>query len=365
MAIDTSCDETALSLFDEHDYFTGKRVADCLVSEVVSSQVDLHAEYGGVVPELAAREHLVNFPHLLGALLKPINGDIEAISSVAVTRGPGLNGCLLVGLCFGKGLALGARIPLVLLNHIEGHLFGAMFSADFNAFEYPALALIVSGGHTLLVNVKGFRQYEIIAQTRDDAAGEAFDKCASLIGLGYPGGPKLSKLAQSGDATKYRLPIGLNKDNTSFSFSGLKTAVYRLVQDLDSEVENEQVKADVCASVENAIVVALIEKTKAGLNAVGAKQLFLCGGVAANATLRKELKNLAEEFSCRLIFPPIKYCTDNASMMGALALEILKQDKDGYESIRNMMRNGVYRGTKFREDAAGAKPRFPLTEVSN
>jgi N6-L-threonylcarbamoyladenine synthase len=232
LAIDTSCDETALTVLDIDKVLVDGEVLSekHILSEIISSQVKLHAPYGGVVPELAAREHFNNLQILFKNILSQAGIKKDDISVVAVTRGPGLNGCLLVGFCFAKAFAAMRKIPLLALNHVEGHIFSAELMG--RAIQYPALALVVSGGHTMLVLMKGFRQYEIVAKTRDDAAGEAFDKSANLLGLGYPGGAALAKRAELGNALAYKLPIGLAGVDEAFSFSGLKTAVGRLVGDL-------------------------------------------------------------------------------------------------------------------------------------
>ncbi|MDR2337636.1 MAG: tRNA (adenosine(37)-N6)-threonylcarbamoyltransferase complex transferase subunit TsaD [Deltaproteobacteria bacterium] len=330
LAIDTSCDETALAILDIKKVLAGEVLSEkLLVSEVVSSQIKLHEPYGGVVPELAAREHFNNLPILFENILSQAKIKKDDISTVAVTRGPGLNGCLLVGLCFAKAFAAMRKLQLLALNHVEGHIFSAELMGK--PLQYPALALVVSGGHTMLVFMKSFRRYEIIAKTRDDAAGEAFDKSANLLGLGYPGGAILSQRAALGNALAYKLPVGLAGVNEAFSFSGLKTAVGRLVNSLAQSKENlsEQIINDVAAAVQQAIIKALVDKTVAAMRRVRPRNLILVGGVAANQYLRIWLENEAREQKVEFIVPERRWCTDNASMIASLAARVLLEGQAG------------------------------------
>lgn len=330
LAIDTSCDETALTILDIGKILQGEVLSDKLIrSEIISSQVKLHKPYGGVVPELASREHLKNLPILFEDALSQAKIKKEDISAVAVTRGPGLNGCLLVGLCFAKAFATVREVPLLALNHMEGHIFAAELMG--RPIQYPALALVVSGGHTMLVSMQGFRQYEILAKTRDDAAGEAFDKAANLLGLGYPGGAALSKLAERGDSLAYKLPVGLSDHDDAFSFSGLKTAVVRLVDSLKVDADlSEQMVWDLCASVQHAIAKALVDKTVRAMQKVNPKDLILVGGVASNQYLRDWLSREAAACGVNFIVPQRRWCTDNASMIAGLAARVIVENKEKF-----------------------------------
>lgn len=326
LAIETSCDETAVALYSP--------ATAALHADLVSSQIKLHLPYGGVVPELAAREHLQALPLLVGEALHTAGAKLTEVSAVAVTRGPGLKGCLLVGISFAKGLALARNLPLLGINHLEGHLFvGDLGQNGELSLTFPTLALLVSGGHTLLVLVRGVRDYEVVASTRDDAAGEAFDKIATLLGLPYPGGPALAARAAHGNAARVSLPVALPNDLSSFSFSGLKTAVRRLV-DAPTFKRDEQSIADLAAAAQEAIVRALTEKTIAAANRLRPQSLLLTGGVAANARLQESLKAFAARAGIPLHLPPKRWCTDNAAMIAAAAARLWAarpQYSDGLE----------------------------------
>ena len=385
LAIDTSCDETALTVLDIGKVLRGEALSGELIrSEIISSQVKLHQPYGGVVPELASREHLKNLPILFKNCLSQAGIKKEDISAVAVTRGPGLNGCLLVGLCFAKAFAAVRRVPLLALNHMEGHIFAVELTGK--QIQYPALALVVSGGHTMLVSMQGFRQYKILAKTRDDAAGEAFDKAANLLGLGYPGGAALSKLAERGNSQAYKLPIGLSTDPTAFSFSGLKTAVSRLISSVGANYYSPN---DMCASIQHAIVKALVDKTVsaistfANVSAVASakveasadasahhtqpKTLILAGGVASNQYLRDWLSKEATTRNINFLVPPQKWCTDNASMIAALAARVIIENKEKFlnwqsSGISEEGKVGVEIGIDTRSDIS-ALSRWSLAEL--
>ena len=337
VAIETSCDETAVAVFDR----SGR-----VLSELVSSQIELHQPYGGVVPELAAREHLTNLPLLFERALSEAKISIVDITAIAATRGPGLNGCLLVGFAFAKAFAQARSIPLLPVNHLEGHLWAGDLLE--NPVEPPFLALLVSGGNTALVLVRDFRDYEIVAETLDDAVGEAFDKVAMMLGLSYPGGPALSRLAESGNPVKYPLPVGLEGDPTRFSFSGVKTAVHRLIAEVrekgGGELSEGQ-RADLAASVEANLVKTLVIKTEAALKLhPEVRGLLLTGGVAANKKLRSELSELSGRHSLRFEVPPQKWCTDNAAMIGAVAFRQLQRPLEQWSGF-------------------GPLPRWPLSEL--
>ena len=317
LAIETSCDETAVAILEWDEGCIQTGVPRVLV-ELVSSQVKLHEPYGGVVPELAAREHVQNLPLLYEQVMAAARIGLSDLKLIAVTQGPGLKGCLLVGLCFAKALAYGSRLPLALINHLEGHLFAFQLMEEAKDVQYPLLALVVSGGHSLLILVKGFRDYQLVAVTRDDAAGEAFDKTATLLGLPYPGGPALSKAAVNGNRLAFSFPKSMERDSQSFSFSGFKTAVLREVQHLGDKLSDPEILRNLAASIEYSIVDTLIAKTDLAIAKFAPKAIVLTGGVAANGYLRERYQELAREKGIGCVIPPHKWCTDNAAMIGAV-----------------------------------------------
>ncbi|MDB4043357.1 tRNA (adenosine(37)-N6)-threonylcarbamoyltransferase complex transferase subunit TsaD [Gammaproteobacteria bacterium] len=304
LGIETSCDETAVALFDS---------SKGLIGEAVFSQIDLHGEYGGVIPELASRDHCQKiiqiYKNALGSI-KP-----KKIDQIAYTAGPGLLGALLIGENFAQGLALALDKPLIPLNHLEAHLMAPFLDGD--ELQFPFLTLLVSGGHSLIIDVKGLNDYEILGQSRDDAVGEAFDKVAKLIGLGYPGGPEIERMAQHGDSKKFKFPQPmLNSSGYDFSFSGLKTAVLYAVQEIDEITE--VVQADISASFQHAATEVLIKKISKALIDTGREGIVLAGGVAANKLLRKKISALQEKLNIKVLYPPIAHCTDNAAMIAYL-----------------------------------------------
>ena len=314
LGIETSCDETAVALFDS---------SKGLVGEAVFSQVELHSEYGGVIPELASRDHCKKIIHIFQKAL----GDISSskIDQIAYTAGPGLLGTLLIGENFAQGLAVALKKPLIPVNHLEGHLMAPFLSGD--KLDFPFLTLLVSGGHSLIIDVKGLNNYEILGQSRDDAVGEAFDKVAKLIGLGYPGGPEIERMAKKGDPKKFKFPQPmLHSNNYDFSFSGLKTAVLYAVQDLD-EI-NETVQSDISASFQYAATEVLIKKISKALEDTGRKGIVLAGGVAANKLLRQKISTLQQALDIKVLYPPIAHCTDNAAMIAYLGS--LKADEASF-----------------------------------
>lgn len=295
LGIETSCDETSAAIVE------GKSV----LSNVVASQIEMHEKWGGVVPEAAARAHIESMLPVIQEALDRAN--IKCPDAIAITNRPGLVGALSVGVSAAKALATGWNIPIIAVHHLEGHLF-SIWGDPASEILYPHLALIVSGGHTELVDVVAPCQYKILAETRDDAAGEAFDKGARLLGLGYPGGKAIQDAAESGNPSRYDLPIALSNDPTSFSFSGLKTAMKNLV----SSETNLNV-ADAAASLQEAIVQPLVSKTISALQDRAA--LALVGGVAANRLLRARLAQECKRLGCEFYVPPIDLCTDNAAMI--------------------------------------------------
>ena len=306
MAIESSCDETACAIVKN-----GREV----IANVVASQIKTHAQFGGVIPEIAAREHLDSINIVIEEAFRQAKENVglkpEDITAFAGTVGPGLVGCLLVGLNAAKTLALTYDKPFIGVNHLNAHLCGNYIDTDLKP---PFMALLVSGGHTQIIDVKSYSEQEIIGETVDDAVGEAYDKVARLIGLPYPGGPRLDKLAQEGNPFAYKLPEA-RVDGLNFSFSGLKTAVLRLVKSFEGK---ELPVNDICASFQETVSSTLLHKLKKALEESGYKQVVIAGGVAANSEIRKKIFNLQSE-GYTVFAPPMKYCTDNAAMVASCA----------------------------------------------
>ena len=314
LGVESSCDETGLALYDT------KRG---LLAHALHSQVAMHEEYGGVVPELASRDHVKRAIPLLEKILSDSGLSLSAIDAIAYTQGPGLAGALLVGASIANGLALALGKAVLGVHHLEGHLLSPMLSK--NAPEFPFVALLVSGGHTQLMRVDGVGEYTLLGETLDDAAGEAFDKSAKLLGLGYPGGPAISRLAEHGDPSVYALPRPmLHSKNLDFSFSGLKTAVLTLVKNHPGEL-NENDKANIARSFVEAIVDVLVAKCQTALKDTKLKRLVIAGGVGANAQLREALNAAARKKHFQVFYPELELCTDNGAMIafaGALRLQL-------------------------------------------
>ena len=311
LGIESSCDETGVALVRA----TGAAVPT-LLAHALHSQIDMHQAYGGVVPELASRDHIRRVLPLTTQVLAASGQALADVDVVAYTRGPGLAGALLVGA--GVACALGAALgkPVLGVHHLEGHLLSPFLSAD--PPEFPFVALLVSGGHTQLMRVDGVGRYEMLGETIDDAAGEAFDKSAKLMGLGYPGGPALSRLAESGSATAFKLPRPLlHSGDLDFSFAGLKTAVLTQAKKLGDELPAR--KADLAASTEAAIVEVLVKKTLAALKQTGLKRVVVAGGVGANRHLRAQLNAACAAAKVRVHYPELHLCTDNGAMIAMAA----------------------------------------------
>ncbi len=305
LAIETSCDETAVAILRH-----GREV----LVNLVASQVDLHRRYGGIVPELASRRHMEVILPLTEEALSQAGLTLKDLSGLAVTNGPGLIGALVVGVSFAKALAFSTDLPLVAVDHLNAHFLAIFLEEEHPSF--PFVALVVSGGHTALFYVESHLRYYLLGQTRDDAAGEAFDKVSKLLGLGYPGGRIISKLAEHGDPEAISLPRPmLTKSPFDFSFSGLKTAVVYYVRERQAKGEEIPLH-DLCASFEAAVVEVLVKKAVAAVKATRARNLVVAGGVAANKRLRQALKEAAEEEGFSLFLPRPEYCTDNAAMVG-------------------------------------------------
>ncbi len=322
LGIETSCDETAAAVVVD-----GRIIA----SSVVSTQVELHAPFGGVVPEIASRAHLERVNTVIGDAMVEAGVGFADIDAVAACRGPGLAGALLVGVSAGKALALACKVPYVGVNHLEGHLHAAWLQ-DPNV-ALPLAVLLVSGGHTMLVAVHGDANYRILGQTVDDAAGEAFDKVARLLGLGYPGGPVIDHLARTGNPTAIRFPRPMAGDGLSFSFSGLKTAVLHHVRRNPESMAEAAEVADVAASFQAAVVDVLTSKLDAAADSIDARTLVIGGGVAANSALRASVAGLGHETGRQVLIPPRELCTDNAAMIAATAWWRLRSD--GPTSLRD------------------------------
>ena len=305
LAIESSCDETAVSVLKN-----GRTI----LSNIIASQIQEHKKFGGVVPELASRKHIENISLVIERALKEAKVTFEDISHVAVTHGPGLIGALLVGLSAGKAIAFAREIPLNGVNHIEGHIYANFI--DHKDLQAPFVCLIVSGGHTHLVYMEDYGKYEILGKTRDDAAGEAFDKIARALGLGYPGGPEIDKLARQGNKEAIDFPRAyLEEGSYDFSFSGLKSAVLNYLNRQKMK-KNPIIVEDVAASFQQAVVEILVEKTIACALEKGSKTIALAGGVAANSSLRELMKEAAIKNNLDLKYPSLQLCTDNAAMIG-------------------------------------------------
>jgi N6-L-threonylcarbamoyladenine synthase len=315
LGIETSCDETAVAVYDGD--------AGLLAHEVYS-QVDLHAAYGGVVPELASRDHLRKLLPLLKKVLAETGGP-KGVHGVAYTSGPGLVGALLVGAAVARSLAFAWRVPCTGVHHMEGHLLAPLLEPE--PPQFPFIALLVSGGHTLLARVEGVGRYEILGSSLDDAAGEAFDKTAKLLGLGYPGGPQLAQLAERGRPDMFRFPRPLTeRPGLDFSFSGLKTAV---VVALRGRELDDQMRADAALGFEEAVVDTLVIKCRRALHETDARTLVVAGGVGANRRLRARMRAMGEREGVRVVYPRVEFCTDNAAMialLGHLRLAAGQQD---------------------------------------
>lgn len=302
LGIETSCDETGVALYDSN---AGLR------AHVLFSQVEIHAEYGGVVPEIASRDHVRKLLPLINQCLETAGLTRTDIDAVAYTAGPGLIGALLVGTATGRSIAMALGVPALAVNHMEGHLLAPMLEAEQPAV--PFVALLVSGGHTMLVEVRAIGEYRILGETLDDSAGEAFDKTAKLLGLGYPGGPALAKLAQQGDTERFRFPRPMtDRPGLDFSFSGLKTHTRNLWQTSD---QDSKTQADIAAGFQQAVVDTLLIKCRRAMQQTRAQQLVVAGGVGANLSLRHTLQQAGKKYGWKVSYPRLEFCTDNGAMI--------------------------------------------------
>ena len=338
LGIESSCDETAASIITENEQ--GNPV---VLSNIVSSQVEVHKEFGGVVPELAARSHVEKIDWIVQKAIDDSGKKIEEIDAVASTAGPGLIVCLSVGLSFGKAFASALNKPFIAVNHLEGHALSPKLNSELN---YPYLLLLISGGHSQFLNVKNLGEYKRLGTTIDDALGEAFDKTAKLLGIEFPGGPQIEVLAKKGDPNKYDLPKPIfNKGGCNLSFAGLKTAILRITKN----IKTDQEKFDLAASFQKTVEEILYKKTKIAFsefekqNNLKDKIFVVAGGVAANKNIRSMLTDLCIEESYTSMFPPIEFCSDNAAMIAMVGLEKFKLNQ-------------------FSNLDHPAKPRWPLDE---
>ncbi len=331
LGIESSCDETGVALYDSENG---------LLSQALHSQVALHADYGGVVPELASRDHVRKITPLTQRVLQDADKTLDDIDGIAYTAGPGLMGALLVGASFAKSLAWSLGIPALGIHHMEAHLLAPLIDRQTDALGLPFVALLVSGGHTQLVHVKAFGDYEILGESVDDAAGEAFDKTAKLLGLGYPGGPKIAEQAEGGDPTRFRFPRPMtDRPGLDFSFSGLKTYALNTVQSLGTL--SKQDIADVSAAFEIAAVDTLVIKCRRAIEQTGAQQLVIAGGVSANTRLRAEL---TAKLTTEIVYAPLALCTDNGAMIA-------------YAGALRML------GGAQENLSINTRPRWPMTEL--
>ena len=338
LGIESSCDETAASIITENEH--GSPI---ILSNIVSSQVDIHKEFGGVVPELAARSHIEKIDLITKKAIEKSGITLEEVDAVAATAGPGLVVCLSVGLSFGKALASSLEKPFIAVNHLEGHALSPKLNSRL---DYPYLLLLISGGHTQFLNVQGLGKYKRLGTTIDDAVGEAFDKTAKMLGIEFPGGPQIEEYAKKGNSNKYELPKPIfHKGGCNLSFAGLKTAVLKIIK----KIRTDQEKYDLAASFQKTIEEILYKKSKVAFNEFKKfnrkkeNTFVVAGGVAANKKIRETLKKLCEEEKFRSIFPPINLCGDNAAMIAMVGLEKFKLNQ-------------------FSELDHPAKPRWPLDE---
>ncbi|XKM13130.1 tRNA (adenosine(37)-N6)-threonylcarbamoyltransferase complex transferase subunit TsaD [Orbaceae bacterium ac157xtp] len=334
LGIETSCDETGIAIYDDQKG---------LLANQLYSQIALHADYGGVVPELASRDHIRKTVPLIQAALTEANLTKEDIDGIAYTSGPGLIGALLVGASVARSLAYAWNVPAVEVHHMEGHLLAPML--EDNPPEFPFVALLVSGGHTQLIKVAGIGKYELIGESIDDAAGEAFDKTGKLLGLDYPGGAKLSKMALTGAPNRFQFPRPMtDRPGLDFSFSGLKTAAANTIRQFTQL--DDQTKADIARAFEDAIVDTLVIKSRRALDMTGYKRLVIAGGVSANKTLREKLGEMMKKRNGHIYYPRIEFCTDNGAMIAYAGMVHFKQKQ-------------------FADLAINVRPRWALDHITS
>jgi N6-L-threonylcarbamoyladenine synthase len=332
LGIETSCDETGVAIYDEHQG---------LIADLLYSQIDLHKKYGGVVPELASRDHIRKTLPMIEQALSESGSKAADIDGIAYTAGPGLVGALLVGASIAKSLALAWNIPALGIHHMEGHLLAARLTSE--PPDYPYVALLVSGGHTLLLCCENPGQYQLLGESQDDAAGEAFDKVAKMLSLGYPGGPEIAKLALDGDPDRFKFPRPMtNRPGLDFSFSGLKTFTLNTLHDLEQPTIKD--KADVAIAFQTAVVDTIRIKCQRALEQTGLSTLVIAGGVSANTELRRILQSMADKRGYKVYYPAPEFCTDNGAMIAYAGFERLKRGQ-------------------VEDHAINVKPRWPMTEL--
>ena len=330
LGIETSCDETGIAIYN-----TEKQ---SIISEQLFSQASKHAEYGGVVPELASRDHLIKIIPLIKITLEEAKLEFSDLDGIAYTAGPGLRGPLLIGASMAKSIAFSLKIPSIGIHHMEAHLLINLLEDP--APKFPFLTLLISGGHCLLINAKELGSYEIVGQTIDDAVGEAFDKVSKLLELGYPGGPLIEKLAESGDSSAFSFPRPMtNKDNLDFSFSGLKTTVFYALK--DTKIVNKRIKANIAASFQDAVADTLLIKSRKALEETNQTELVIGGGVASNKYIRNKLVEGLK--NNKIYFPPLERCTDNGAMVA--------------------FAGSFYLGNNNQNKNDQARPKWPLSEL--
>ena len=343
LGLETSCDETGLAIFDSELIDSDNKG---LLGQVLYSQIELHAVYGGVVPELASRDHIRKLVPLFHELLDQCGISKHEIDAIAYTKGPGLIGALMTGALFGRSLAYGLGIPAIGIHHMEGHLLAPLMGANPPAF--PFVSLLVSGGHTLLIAAQGVGQYEILGESIDDAAGECFDKAAKMLGLEYPGGPNIAKLAETGNPNAYQLPRPMLHRGLDFSFSGMNTAVHNLIKDTagsgTGSDSDPQVRADIAASFQHAMVDTLVRKSIKALKQANMSRLVIAGGVSANRHLRDTLETELAKINATVHYAPPALCTDNGAMIAYA----------GYERLQAGQSDDL---------AVTCVPRWPMTEL--
>lgn len=339
LGLETSCDETGLAIFDS-EQISDKN--NGLVGQVLYSQIALHATYGGVVPELASRDHIRKLVPLFNELLTQCNLTKQDIDAIAFTKGPGLVGALMTGALFGRSLGYALGVPAIGVHHMEGHLLAPLIGAQ--PPKFPFVCLLVSGGHTQLVATHGIGQYEVLGESIDDAAGECFDKAAKMLKLPYPGGPNIAELAKNGNPNAYVLPRPMLHKGLDFSFSGMKTAIHNLIKDTDGSDNDPEVRADIAASFQHAVVDTLVKKCVKALQQVKMNRLVIAGGVSANLHLREQLALALEKINASVHYAPPALCTDNGAMI-AFA---------GYQRLQAGQTEGL---------SVSCVPRWDMTEL--
>lgn len=351
LGIETSCDETGVAIVDTAPWEAGKPAGMGLLGQALYSQIAMHVDYGGVVPELASRDHIKRIIPLINQALNESKCSIESVDAIAYTQGPGLAGALLVGASVAKGMALALDKPVLGIHHLEGHLLSPLLADDAN-IKFPFVALLVSGGHTQLMHVEGVGQYTILGETLDDAAGEAFDKTAKLLGLSYPGGPAVSQLAQHGESGAYQFPRPMkHSGDLDFSFAGLKTSVLTQVKKVSATHQgslSDSEKANIARGFVDAIVEVLVSKSITTLKNTGINTLVVAGGVGANQQLRESLEKACAKEGFSVHYPPLHLCTDNGAMIA-------------FAGAMRLMKNPQLAKKHWGFDV---KPRWPLDQIN-